>query len=218
VKELVDPIFLLIFALVFLAWRRRAAAAVLVAVVLILSIPLVATGIERTLERPPEGDGEPEIIEVVSGGVTASVERVVEAAAWWKMHRGARMVLAGIAPSPLDRTPTFDIEIMRDVAIARGVDPRAITLEAHSHTTREHPIELLKLPGVTPRTRVGLVTSAWHMRRAAAAFRRHFSVVIEHPTPFRIVNLSPVPSTDGLAYSTTGIREWIGIVWYAIRG
>ena len=217
-KQLVDPIFLLVLALIVLAWRRRAVAAAAVAVVLILSTPLAATAIEWTLERPPEGSGEPDVIEVVSGGISASVERALAAAAWWKAHPNTRLIIAGIAPSPRDRRPTFDIELMRDLAVVHGVDPRAITLEAHSRTTREHPIELLKLPGITPRTRVGLVTSAWHMRRAGAAFRRHFPTVIEHPVPFQDRSFSILPSTDALASSTIGIREWVGLVWYAIRG
>ena len=216
VKLLIDPILLLIPALILL--HRRRVAAILVAIVLVLSMPIVAIGLERTLERAPRGEGEPEVIAVVSGGVAPSVDRVLTAAQWWRAHPGARLIIGGADTLAGGRLSTKNVELMRELAIVHGVDPAAIVLETRSRNTREHPIALLQIPGITPRTRVGLVTSAWHMRRAAASFRRRFAVVIEHAAPPSETTLSPLPSSDALAYSTTMLREWIGIIWYAVRG
>jgi len=217
VKLLIDPILLLIPALIFVIARSRRATAIVIALVLIMSTPIVAIGLERSLERAPRGEGEPEVIAVVSGGVAPSVDRILTAAQWWRMHRKARLIIGGADTLSGGRVSTRSLELMRELAIVHGVDPSAITLETHSRNTREHPIALLQLPGITPRTRVGLVTSAWHMRRAAASFRRRFATVIEHPAPPAETTWSLLPSSDALAYSTAMLREWVGIVWYAIR-
>ena len=108
---------------------------------------------------------------------------------------------------------------MRDMAVSRGVPPQSIELETWSTHTREHPLGLLRLPRITPATRVGVVTSDWHMRRARLIFRRYFADVTAHPAvasppPFVLNDL--LPTDDGLADTTTALQEWIGIAWYAL--
>lgn len=69
--------------------------------------------------------------------------------------------------------------------------------------------------------RIYLVTHAWHMLRAAQAFRHAGFVVIEAPTGFtthyRLDALAFLPSISGLQCTSVFVHEMIGLLWYQIR-
>jgi uncharacterized SAM-binding protein YcdF (DUF218 family) len=120
------------------------------------------------------------------------------------------------------RTSSRALELMRRVAIQEGVPPALITMEDRSGNTLEHPIELAKLPGITRATKIGIVTSCIHERRAAREFRRHFDTVILHPVPCPLFVTDPLyatifPSPSGLDRSGRAIHEIAGATWYAVR-
>lgn len=66
-----------------------------------------------------------------------------------------------------------------------------------------------------------LVTHSWHMRRAAATFRKAGFIVT--PAPTLLTRFQPrkpldwLPSAEGLQLSRTALHEWIGIVWYMLH-
>ena len=78
---------------------------------------------------------------------------------------------------------------------------------------------MLKAAGVR---RILLVTDAMHMPRAEQVFAQTGLEVIAAPTMFfRITHPdagSFVPSAEGLRRSHYALYEWIGIVWYRLRG
>jgi uncharacterized SAM-binding protein YcdF (DUF218 family) len=70
--------------------------------------------------------------------------------------------------------------------------------------------------------RVLLVTSAFHIPRARAAFAAQGLAVVAAPTgfhgpPFQDVG-SLLPSATGLRDSSLACHEYLGRVWYALRG
>ena len=69
--------------------------------------------------------------------------------------------------------------------------------------------------------RIYLVTHAWHMPRAAAAFRRAGFEVIEAPTAFttryQTDLLSFLPRAESLRDSKIFIHEMIGLLWYQAK-
>jgi uncharacterized SAM-binding protein YcdF (DUF218 family) len=242
-KTLTDPLLLFLFvtiALLIVAMRRGDAATRRIAfAALVLSIALwfLATPfgcllLTRSLEVPADSDAiPPDVIAVLSAGSvrfdqhelnmpsSASSTRVVAAAMWWRQHPRARFILAGADSWPGGRS-TRTLAIMRDVAIAHGVTPQAIEFDGWSTSTREHPLGVLRLRGITPSTRIGVVTSSSHMRRAAREFRRHFRYVIAHPAP-PMQPIGPfvndvLPSSASLASSKVALDEWIGTAWYAL--
>lgn len=206
---------------------RRALRLGMAALILLWIASMEATGdfLLDALKVPAEA-GDPEVIVILSGGSSrqlgvlsiGSESRVLAGVEWWREHPRARLVMAG-ADLTASGKSSHTLEQMRDLAVSRGVPPQAIELEAWSTRTREHPLGLLRLPHITPATRVGLVTSDWHMRRARLSFRRHFADVTAHPAaasppPFVLENL--LPSDDGLSETTGALQEWIGIAWYAL--
>jgi uncharacterized SAM-binding protein YcdF (DUF218 family) len=95
-------------------------------------------------------------------------------------------------------------------------------VESRSMTTHENAAfssEILKRDGIS---RVLLVTHAWHMRRAMAAFRAEGLEPIAAPT--RFIRLPTplardfVPNASSLRASYYAIHEWLGLLWYYMAG
>lgn len=194
----------------------------------IVSLPATTRLVERTLLIDyPGTPPPPDVIVVLAGGYGPeptivsddTTLRVNAAVAWWKRAPAARIVMAGESAQPHRSKVRPMTELMAEMAEKMGVPPNRILRDTWSVNTRTHPLGLLRLPGITPDTKVGLVTSPWHLRRATAEFRRHFRDV-EPWYPRR--QRSPlawedfVPNSQALHDSTTMIHEWIGIAWYRL--
>jgi len=72
-------------------------------------------------------------------------------------------------------------EVMGDVAVEWGVEPEDIILETKATDTKDHPVYVKEIVG---RDRFILVTSASHMARAMALFRKHGMEPIAAPTDY----------------------------------
>jgi uncharacterized SAM-binding protein YcdF (DUF218 family) len=124
------------------------------------------------------------------------------------------LVSGGLDPVPLATV------MAEALASDYGITP--LWIEQKSRNTAENAIlssVMLKGSGVQ---RVILVTHAWHMKRAVAAFAANGMVVVPAPTAFYI------PMPDGLLASVTpglatlrmsgyGIHELVGGLWYKVR-
>ncbi len=70
-------------------------------------------------------------------------------------------------------------------------------------------------------SRIVLVTHATHMPRAEQAFRRAGFEVVPAPTGFpvgdgfRVTDL--LPGAEALWRNATVLKEWIGMLWLALR-
>jgi uncharacterized SAM-binding protein YcdF (DUF218 family) len=112
---------------------------------------------------------------------------------------------------------------MRNLLVELRVPRERILLEEQSRNTREnavHSADLLKARGFET---VLLVTSAFHMRRALAAFRAVGVEAIPAPTDFRRSASKPgvlawLPDAEALQRSTIGIKEYLGFWVYRWRG
>jgi uncharacterized SAM-binding protein YcdF (DUF218 family) len=110
---------------------------------------------------------------------------------------------------------------MRDLAVALGVSPERVILDSESRSTRDSASHVAALARRMGASRVHLVTSALHMRRAAWAFSSSGSSVCRHPVDWKQVPLDLpgglVPQISALDKSTQAVREVAGLVWYRIR-
>lgn len=167
-----------------------------------------------------------EAIVILGGGgrggrpSSATYRRVTEGVQMFKASGAKRMILQGAAE--VQGEPT-DAEVMRQFALAQGVDVGQIMIDPNSRTTEEHPAQLAPLLP-TGTVRIGIVTSTLHMPRTMRIFERQFSgktlipiPVDRNPTSVRYASHHLVPSVDALLRSTAALHEWIGIMWYALR-
>jgi len=206
---------------------------VLIFLLAIISTPLSGNWLKNTLAiHPTEKSTTPPVaIFVLAGGYlpgalrdedvlgAESQRRVLHAVGIWRCYPDAILVFSGAEDQGMLR-PERVTQLMSEVAMCRGVPKSSILLELRSTNTREHPIEALKLPGMTPTISIGVVTSDWHMRRAEQEFRRYFQQVYTYPvSPLRDTQGLKLlmPSADSLDDNTTLLREWVGILWYKIR-
>ncbi len=199
----------------------------------------VANGLAGHLEEKipalPEKDGrvetevDPEFIVVLAGGELAAPNkpalsglthqafaRVVGGVTFWRQFPEAKMTFTGRP----DETGA-----MRAVAERLGVPSSRIIEEAQSRDTKDHPIYLKPILEDAP---FFLVTSATHMPRADALFRKQGLTPVAAPVDFISVTerderdahrYSPVlPSAANLLRTTTALHELLGLIWAKIRG
>lgn len=108
---------------------------------------------------------------------------------------------------------------MAESARQFGAPSSAIVTEPRSSSTREHPSAALAISGVTSDSPIAVVTSAWHMPRAIREFCRYFGNVRAEPVieVMRPANWGDlVPDAEALDANTTLLKEYAGLMWYAI--
>jgi uncharacterized SAM-binding protein YcdF (DUF218 family) len=147
----------------------------------------------------------------------ATLARLVEGIRLQRQLPGSRLLLSG--GSVFSSDP--DAETMRALAVGLGVDPGSIVLDTVSPDT-ETQAEVV-------RAQLGseeffLVTSASHMPRSMALFRKAGTNPTPAPTHFLTQEnrgLSPgafFPSSAGLRRAETVAYEYLGFAWAKVRG
>lgn len=146
-----------------------------------------------------------------------ALARLAEAVIIHRKLPESRLVLSG--------GPGFDpvpnAKIMADLAVELGIAEENIILEEGSHDTKD---EALLIKPIVKDDRFMLVTSASHMPRAMALFRKQGMDPVPAPTahlvkaPVHSRASSFFPSVSALYKSTRGVYEYMGITWAAIRG
>ena len=251
VAGLLSPIFIAIAGLtaggilLALEWRKlgsrgRVGACLFWSGTLLLwlaSSPAVAVKLAGSLEAPyvAERSSDPgplEVVVILGGGyfkglnpnlddlVGSTYSRVVRGVRTYKQTGARLMVMSGFTE---DAAPDRMVSMMKALAVEMGIPPANIITECRSRNTFEHPLELSRLGRVDPEETIGLVTSAWHLPRAMAAFRRLYPKVVGIPADSYMASspggaLAWVPQSDALSVTTTVFREKIGSVWYVFRG
>ena len=238
----------LLAGLVALAWRRRRTAVVLIGLAAawlwIWSMPLVPTMMSRALgaEYPPlpaEALPAADAIVLLGGGITPTrpghpypnldnaADRIWHAARLY--HAGKAPVIVATAGSvwgdaawgtPDNQTGA---DAMRMALVAWNVPRSAVIIEPKSRSTRENAVQTAALAARHGFKELLLVTSASHMRRAEAAFKRVGLNVTpaacdHHGGTARPAVLLVIPTAGALSASSSLLREHIGWLAYRLRG
>ncbi len=203
------------------------------------ALPVFANWAMDTLERqyPPAGAALPraEIAIVLGGAVSAarpphptpelleSADRIWYAAHLYRSGHVKRIVaVGGLLPWEAGVRP--EGEVMRDMLITLGVPAEAIEVGAASRNTYENATEAQSILRGPPFEPVLLVTSAAHMPRALAIFRKAGFPAVPAPCDFRVSNrltttvLDWLPQAGAFAMTSSAIREWMGYYAYRWRG
>jgi len=105
---------------------------------------------------------------------------------------------------------------LREVAVRAGVPPDHILVTRRVLTTEDEARTISEFPGIHS---ILLVTSAFHMPRAALLFRSRGFKVTPFPTDQRVFGIHAglnafVPAAGGLENTETALREYYGLVIY----
>lgn len=215
------------------AFRPRLARALVafgLLLLVILALPIVGNAMMRTLEGDPldqKALRQAQAIVVLGagryrdapeyGGDTVSSPTLIRIRYGAKLHRqtGLPILVSGGKP---DGGSISEAEAMRRALVEEFRVP-VRWVEGDSNNTRENArlsAAILNDEGIR---HVLLVTHADHMRRAERAFAEAGLSVTAAPTLFTrsaMTLLDFVP--QGYGKARTALHEWIGILWYAVRG
>jgi uncharacterized SAM-binding protein YcdF (DUF218 family) len=226
-------------------WARLGRRLVLAAAALLLlfSNRLVSTSLLRPLEArypavPEFAAGSPApaavagctFVAVLGGGhsdmpslpaasqlSTSALARVVEGVRILRALPGARLIVSG----PGDPGRPSHAAILAAAAESLGVDASRITLIDSARDTEDEAHEVARLAAGG---RVALVTSAWHMPRAAHLFRKAGVNFVACPADFVAkggtrLSLGNVGwDSESLVRSTMAVHECLGLLWLHLRG
>lgn len=239
---------LLLIALV-LVWRHpRATAGLIVAalgVLLLGSNGWVQNWLVQSLEwqNIPQNLPQAEAI-VILGGATRSAAfprpTVDLAEEGDRVFYGAQLYKQGLAPLIIASGGRIDWKGKGDpesADIAKilqglGVPESAIVQDPNSFNTYENAVNVQKILKERKIQQILLVTSAMHMPRSLAIFKRLGIPAIPAPTDFQMTqleleepgsswqaaSLNIVPDSDRLRLITRALKEYIGIVVYWLKG
>lgn len=193
---------------------------------LALSLPAVSAGLVSLVELPsdPSAVSSCDVIVLAGGGVADGVKdlsgegglpseaacRTADAARLWR-----RLHIPVIACGGPVAGSAAEAEIAARYLADLGVPADAVMREARSRDTAENARFSSLIMREKGYFRPVLVTSSWHMRRAAAAFSREgFRVVpwsAGRSGDRRLTWLDFIPSSGALKESSVAIREIAGI-------
>lgn len=149
----------------------------------------------------------------------ASLARLIHGIILYRQIPDAALVISGGSGDP-ESPDISEANAMKDVAISLGISEKGIVVEGCSKNTVE---SVKALKGIVENRSVILVTSAFHMKRSVAMFKKIGMNVIPAPTDYKseqkkITFYSFIPRAENLEKSSTALYEYMGLTWYKIRG
>lgn len=162
--------------------------------------------------------------------LTESGDRVLHAAKLYREGKAAKLILSGgrIEWSGAGRAESMD---MAELLVFMGVPETALLQDSTSLNTRQNAVNVKQM--IERENIQGpllLVTSAFHMPRSVAIFRKLGMDVIPAPTDFLVARgdarqsapqaklLSLLPDAENLLYTTKAMKEYVGLVVYKLKG
>ena len=244
-----EPIGIVWVSLGFLAvglWRRRqgrlaiAATGTFLFLTIIGSTP-VPDWLLESLERPyagvriedlPAADAivmlgggsEPARYEAFHVHLSPAGDRLIMAHALLRAGKAATLLLGG-GGAKVDGRTWLEADGVKEAFAAWGVPPESVIPLAFNRDTHDEALHARAVATARGWNRILLVTSANHMRRAAAVFRRQGFEVIPAPCNFlTALSTSPgpfifsVPRYDGFVKTAIWLHEQAGWWIYGRRG
>ena len=231
------------FTLSFADRHRILRVSIALAVILlwIASTPAFASLLIGILEEqnssvPIETISPKDVAIVLSGGLAQrqstldaphmgpAGDRLMQAALLWRAGKVRTIIVSG-GNLPWGRSSETEASLAGELLQAYGVPPDSIIVEGNSRNTHENAINTAAI-WRDKHFRSGLlVTSAFHMPRALASFRKLGIELAPWPADFKgqsypLINnvFDLLPDASALATTTTAIKEWLGLTIYRLRG
>ena len=173
---------------------------------------------------------------VLSGGLSVSgdganlkvrlgddtLKRCLYAVRLYRRSGGCRMILSGGKVDWSKPGPTY-AAAMREFVVELGVRPDDVVLEDKSSSTYENALYSKPLLQEAGEGTIYLVTEAAHMYRSERCFRKQGIDVTaascdHHVGGLELIPTTFLPSSRGASQVVRAAHEWLGVVWYRLRG
>ena len=167
------------------------------------------------MHRPDSGRAEPEL-------ANDTLRRCLHGAMLYGQGLRCPVVLSGGGSPGMPKSPTL-AATMREFMITQGVRPEDILLEDRSTTTYENAVFTAELLREHEIGKVLLVTDVIHLMRSERCFQKQGVDVVPSGCRYRATELkwAPrelIPGGEEAKMVQEASHEWIGIVWYWLRG
>ena len=237
-----SPLFLTITLLVIVFFLRKTKFFKVKNFLLILSFltlfffsnPLISMKLVKYIEVPHHPVKLSEVpvsdfIVVLSGGMIHQVEddvyewsdpdRFFAGIKLLNANKGKKIIYTG-GLLPWEKKKNTEGELLKNISIEFGVDENDILTTKKVQNTYEEANALSYL--INKKSKIILVTSAFHMNRAEFLFKKHGFKVFPYPVDFQFKNnkitiLDFIPSAGSLSRSSFVIREVLGRIYYRVR-
>jgi uncharacterized SAM-binding protein YcdF (DUF218 family) len=241
---------LLIISL-FLRERRRAETILVLAALVVLWVGgnrWVSMSLTRSLEWqyfPPADAPNVDAIVVLGGStdpaqyprpmvdINAAGDRILYAAELYKQGKAPYILLSGGNIEWQGTRKSTPASEMAEIMDMLGVPQDALWLQDKSQNTHEDAILSAQLLAEKGAHRILLVTSALHMPRSMALFKKQGLDVIAAPTDYRITEagwadlssgsiqsniINFFPDVFEMGTTVTAVKEYLGIAVYRLMG
>jgi len=155
---------------------------------------------------------------------TQSADRILQAVDLFEKGIVSKIIISGGTSRLIQKTRPESIHL-KEFLVTLGISPGEVLIDSLSRNTYENSIYSMKLIRANGwNSKVILVTSAFHMRRAEGCFVKAGFTVYPYTTdPLKGVNSITfsdivIPSVGVLNNWNFLIREWVGIVMYWLNG
>ncbi len=159
-------------------------------------------------------------------------DRILYGARLYNQGKAPKLILSGGRITWRGGSGASEADDMKEFALAMNVPASAILLEGESLNTRQNAENVKVILEANSLNSVLLVTSALHMPRSAAIFKKLGINIIPAPTDYLApteiyeqVNatwqgriLSVFPDANALNHFTNALKEYVGFAIYRLRG
>lgn len=243
--EPVTFVILIGIAGIILGFTRfaRAGRALQAVAILLLALALLTPfgallirPLEDRFPQPPADTPAPAAIIVLGGGMetdrseargqiyfTPEAARLFAGAELARRYPAARLVFTG-GFGNLFREGEAEAAGVRRLWLSLGVPSERMTFEEKSRNTWENAIFTRELIKPKKGETFLLVTSAWHMPRAAGIFRHAGFEIVPYPVAYRSygdnrdAGAAAATVPERLLMLDDSFREWIGLAAYRLTG
>jgi uncharacterized SAM-binding protein YcdF (DUF218 family) len=231
------PIMLVIIViLIGLIKNKKKLIYIAIGVLYILSTPIFSNSFFKLVEgsdykKPIIAIDSADAIVVLSGmlminevGDSTYIEwgdpdRFFGGIALFKAGKAQKLVFTG-GKMPWDKTRKTEGDVLKEYAISNGIPPEKIFVTKDVENTADEAVAVKDL--ISPNKRIILITSAYHMNRAKRLFEKQGFSVIPYKLDYKtagkiaITVMDFLPSAGNLELTETGIREFIGRIFYKL--
>jgi uncharacterized SAM-binding protein YcdF (DUF218 family) len=150
------------------------------------------------------------------------VERILEGIRLVKQGIADKLLIAGGSGNPFKRHLS-EARVLRTFALEFGLRDEQVLVEEVSRNTYENAVNATQILRAGHYRQLVLITSAAHMYRAAAAFRKQGLFPQPYPVDFQTNGEDSdlfdfIPSVRALDVMTEVVHELVGLVMYRLQG
>ena len=232
---IISPLFIcLVLILVSLVTKKSRYSILSISLLTICSLPITANIATKYLEKGHLPKTVNEIDSADAIVVLSGLLRTVKfgSSFTYDLTEAADRLIAGIDLINAKKAPFIiftrgqhpwslgrpEGEILANLAVKFGVQKEKILMTRPVHNTSDEARAVKELLS-SPRNKIILVTSAFHLKRAEKVFTKSKITVLPYPVDFRtevskLTLLDLIPNSESLYKSSIAVREMFGRLYY----